>query len=213
MATREAVAEAVEWIVSETTDTGGIGKCQAYMNYTVAVASVITGTAFYPQCGSVYVRMNGDLCAAMVIDDGGLERGEFHCWAVKPGTGPARIDGAEIVDLGGRHLRAFADEFARRTGPEWTRVGPPIPDWIWGGTADYLALGIRLAPDPAATVRMIEALADVREMADQRMLIAAAIDRARVNLGRPPKRIYIFGSDREEPRAHEWKTLTEESPP
>ena len=114
---REAAALAVHRAVCAVTSSDGYGHCDLYALAGYILLPAITGLDYIPQVGNFGALVDPpnawfQICA----EDGGIARGEYHCWVGLPGKDTGRRDrgvtlytAGQLVDFGLRHLRAMVD--------------------------------------------------------------------------------------------------------
>ncbi|MDR3638627.1 MAG: hypothetical protein P4L84_32780 [Isosphaeraceae bacterium] len=122
---REAAAEAVHRAVCVVTHDDGCGHCDLYTLAGYALLPAITELNYMPQVGNFAALVDPptgwfQICA----EQGGIARGEYHCWLGLPGPDTGRREQGvtlfgvgQLVDFSLRHLRQMVASV-----PQITRV-------------------------------------------------------------------------------------------
>ena len=112
---RQAASNAVHRAVCEYLQDDGARRCLEYAVAGALACHWITGERYIPQVGSadIVIDPGPPIVSAWINAEtmggtNGLERGEYHCWIVKPGerTGEG-VFPAEFVDFSSRHYKAL----------------------------------------------------------------------------------------------------------
>jgi hypothetical protein len=112
---RETAADAVHRAVCALTGDDGYGHCDLYALAGHALLPAITRLDYMPQVGSFAARVDPpDGWFQICAEEGGMARGEYHCWLGLPGADTGRRDRGvnvysvgQIVDFGLRHVPAM----------------------------------------------------------------------------------------------------------
>jgi hypothetical protein len=104
------MAEAVHRAVCEFTKSDGFGHCYLYTlaGWSLLIHLEGQGTPYRMQAGSLFLRPDPSRPLDWVVssaEDGGLERGEFHCWISSPDL--------TLIDFASHYFRRYVDGIMR----------------------------------------------------------------------------------------------------
>lgn len=201
---RDAAAEACHRAVCSVTGDDGCGHCDLYALAGYALLPAITGQNWMPHVGNfsaVIDPPNGrfEICA----EQGGLDRGEFHCWLGLPGrdtgqreNGVRLFEPGQLVDFSLRHLRAMCARMPQiqrvveqnderlvlelaQDVIQHTRTDdfPPYL-WVTGGPPDNLTYAPDLSAMQAFAARFARQGSLLRTLRDRTLREYAALARA-----------------------------------
>jgi hypothetical protein len=156
---KERMAEAVHAAVCAVTGGTGLGCCAHYAAAGSVLATAVTGKPYVPLAGSLHLYADPadpTSCTALVAEDGGIGRGEFHAWCVGPvpveegGESLLVTPDLELIDFSARHFKTLVETLVMAEGQRnrWRRADPPV--YLWSSLAG-LPEWIKHRPDPAAT--------------------------------------------------------------
>jgi hypothetical protein len=182
-ATKDLIADLVHEGVCTLTESDGVGRCHWYACGVSWLASKVTGKVYVPQGGDIMIQADPDrptMAIGFSAHKGGMDRLEFHSWAVGPvpkhlqsgGTLDKDNKSIELIDLTSRHYPAYVSDQTHLMRYEsswedeptlkWRRGNPPA--YLWANFAD-IPKWVSLKTHPETTRKMFDMMREPKILA------------------------------------------------